>query len=134
MFGTQNMAAQLMPQQAIYCPYYFHTGCFHSCYYAYYSGCGWSYYSCHFGYHSITPTIALNPVCPGGVPIPAPVGPGDPIEALQALRQQLEVTLAGVRAQEEELQRQRAATGGEGGQQGRGGRAARAQRERWPCF
>ena len=115
MFGTQNMATHLLPQQAIYCPYYFHTGCFNSCYYAYYSGCGWGYYSCHFGYHSITPTIfqAQVPVCPGGASIPAQVGPGDPVEALHALRQQLELTLAGVRAQEAELQRQRAATSGE---------------------
>jgi hypothetical protein len=36
------------------------------------------------------------------------------VEGLRALRQQLEVTLAGVRAQEEELQRQRAAASREG--------------------
>jgi hypothetical protein len=36
------------------------------------------------------------------------------VEALQALRQQLEVALAGVRAQEAELQRQRAAASREG--------------------
>ena len=117
MFGTQNMATQLLPgaQQAILCPYYFHTGCYnyHSCWYAYYS-CGWGYYSCHLGYHSITLTIVQNPVCPGGVSIPAQVGPGDPVEALHALRQQLEVALAGVRAQEAELQRQRTAASREG--------------------
>src|SRR6266851_6951375 len=121
MFGTQNMATHLLPQQAIYCPYYFHTGCFNSCYYAYYSGCGWGYYSCHFGYHSITPTIAAqaqlcpvatNPCLVSQDPCflsQAPRGPGglggDPVEALQTLRRQLEVALAGVRAQEEELRR-----------------------------
>jgi hypothetical protein len=36
------------------------------------------------------------------------------VEALHALRQQLELTLAGVRAQEAELQRQRAAASREG--------------------
>jgi hypothetical protein len=113
MFGTQNMAAQLMPQYPIlYCPYYFH-----SCHYGIYSGgCGLVYYSCHFGYYSLTPTIAQGPVCPGGASIPAPVGPGDPVEALQALRRQLEVALAGVRAQEEALRQQRSAAGREGGQ------------------
>jgi hypothetical protein len=110
MFGNQSMVAQLVPQYPIlYCPYYYH-----SCYYGYYSGgCGWVYYSCHFGYHSL---IAQGPVCPGGASIPAPVGPGDPVEALQALRQQLEVALAGVRAQEEALRQQRSAAGREGGQ------------------
>ena len=109
MFGNQSMVAQLVPQYPIlYCP-----NQFYSCYVY--------HHSCNLGYYSIG--------CPGfAFSIPAPVGPSDPVEALQALRQQLEVTLAGVRAQEEELQRQRAATGGEGGQQGRGGRAARTPR------
>lgn len=118
MFGTQNLATHLFPggaQQAILCPYYLHTGCYtyHSCWYAYYSICGWGYYSCHFGHYSITPTIAQQVQCPGISAIPGQVGPGDPVEGLRALRQQLEVTLAGVRAQEAELQRQRAATSGD---------------------
>jgi hypothetical protein len=117
MFGTQNMATQLLPgaHQAIFCPYYLHTGyCwyYNSCWYAYYS-CGWGYYTCHFGYHSLT-ILQAAVQCPGGASIPAQVGPGDPVEGLRALRQQLEVTLAGVRAQEAELQRQRAAERREG--------------------
>jgi hypothetical protein len=129
MFGTQNMVTQLMPQQPIlYCPYYYYTNW---CHYGYNTRiCGWAYYSCHFGYITITITIyeqAQACLLSDGPPVA--VGPGgDPVEALQALRRQLEVTLAGVRAQQEELQRQRAATGGEGGQQGRGGRAARTPR------
>jgi hypothetical protein len=51
---------------------------------------------------------------------------GDPVAALQALRRQLEVALAGVRAQEEELRRQHGAR--EEGQQARGGRGGGAQR------
>jgi hypothetical protein len=116
MFGNQNMATQLFPagaQQAIFCPYYLYSGCYgyHSCWYNYYSICGWGYYSCHFGHYSIT--IVQQVQCPGITAIPGQVAPGDPVEGLRVLRQQLEVTLAGVRAQEAELQRQRAATSGE---------------------
>jgi hypothetical protein len=131
MFHAQNMAMPLLPgaQQNLYCPYNVHTVCWgYSCAYAYYSwGCHYSI--CPYGHFSLTPTIVVGPVCPGGASIPAQVGPGDPVEGLQALRRQLEVALAGVRAQEEELRRQRAASGREEGQQqGRGGRGAAAQR------
>ena len=117
MFGNQTMATQLLPgaQQAIFCPYYLHTGyCwqYNSCWNFYYS-CGWGYhtYTCHF-YHSLTILQAAGQCLPGTQP--AQVAPGDPVEGLRALRQQLEVTLAGVRAQEAELQRQRTAAGREG--------------------
>jgi hypothetical protein len=127
MFGTQNMATHLLPgaQQQFYCPYYYYTGW---CNWGYRTiGCGgWGYYSCHFGYITITITVyeqAQACLLSDGPPVA--VGPGgDPVEALQTLRQQLEVALAGVRAQEEELRRQRTAAGGEGGRQGRGGRGA----------
>jgi len=58
-----------------------------------------------------TPQVPIIP-CQTNTCIPGPVAPEDPVERLQALRQQLEVALAGVRAQEEELRRQRAAAGG----------------------
>jgi hypothetical protein len=158
MFGTQTMASQLLPatQQAALCP--LHTLPVQFCYFQYHTWpchyiyvsipCHWNYYSCHFGHFSITPTIAAQAqLCPVGtnpclisqdpcLVSQDPRGPGglggDPVLALQTLRQQLEVTLAGVRAQEAELQRQRAATGtgGEGGHQGRGGRGAGAQRSK----
>jgi len=60
------------------------------------------------------PQVQLAVQCPGGASIPAQVAPGDPVEGLRALRQQLEVALAGVRAQEAELPRQRAAASREG--------------------
>ncbi len=82
-------------------------------------------YHCPYTY---LPQVQQAVQCPGGASIPAQVGPGDPVEGLRVLRQQLEVALAGVRAQEAELQRQRAATGREEEQQGRGGRAARTPR------
>jgi hypothetical protein len=50
---------------------------------------------------------------------------GDPVQALQVLRQQLEVALAGVQAQEQKLRELRQE---EEGQRGRGGRGAGAQR------
>jgi len=102
MFGTQNLALTIYP-----CGYNFHT---YYCGYVYYSYCGYGYYTHHCGYAYIT--------CPFPGTLPqvqqAPVLPGDPVEALHALRQQLEVALAGVRAQEAELQRQRAAERREG--------------------
>jgi len=118
MFGNQTMATQLFPgaaQQAIFCPYYLHTGyCgwyYYSCGY-YYHTCGWGYNTfCHFGYHTLT-ILQAAVQCLAGTQ-PAQVGLGDPVEGLRTLRQQLEVTLAGVRAQEAELQRQRSATSGE---------------------
>jgi len=136
MFGTQNMATQLLPgaQQALPCLYYYSGGCwnYRSCWYGYFScyayTCG--HFTCHYGYITFTDTIyqQAQPCLPSVVP-PVVGGPGgDPVEALRALREQLEVALAGVRAQEEELRRQRSAAGGEGGQQGRGGRGGRAQR------
>jgi hypothetical protein len=80
------------------------------CGYGYYTFCGYGYYTHHCGYAYIT--------CPFPGTLPqvqqAQVGPGDPVEGLRALRQQLEVTLAGVRAQEAELQRQRTAERREG--------------------
>jgi hypothetical protein len=107
MFGTQNLTTTVFP-----CGYAYHTFCG----YVYHTFCGYSY--CPYFYNTIHcpyGTLYLPQVqCPGGASIPAQVGPGDPVEGLRALRQQLEVTLAGVRAQEEELQRQRAAASREG--------------------
>ena len=120
MFGTQDMAMPLLPgaQPQIFCPVYWHTGV---CWRFYPTICFYYPTRCHFGYITFTITIyeqvqACGPLSQGP---PVVAGPGgDPVEALQALRRQLEVALAGVRAQEEELRRQRAA--GEGGAQ-RGG-------------
>jgi hypothetical protein len=121
MFSTQNLATSLFP-----CGYNFHTFCGYGyytyCGYAYYTNCGYYYNTFHCGYAYLTgchfpgtlPQVQA-PVCPGAASIPAQVGPGDPVEAIQALRQQLEVALAGLRAQEEELRRQRAAGGGGAG-------------------
>ena len=103
MFGTQNLATSLLP-----CNFIYHTYCG-----IYHSYCGIGYYSyCPYVYFSHC--INLTGHCGPTFAIPAQVGPGDPVEGLKALRQQLEVTLAGVRAQEEEVQRQRAATSREG--------------------
>ena len=138
MFGNQNMATQLLPgvQQNLFCPWNWHTNwChygYHSCAYVYYSGCGWGYYSCHFGHYSLTPVIDV--ACPANTAV-GPVGClvsadprgglgghlGDPVQALQVLRQQLEVALAGVQAQEQKLRELRQQ---EEGQRGRGGRGA----------
>ncbi len=120
MFGTQNLAVTAFP-----CGYVYHTYCgygyYSYCGYGYYTFCGYGYYTHHCGYAYITcpfpgtlPQVQQAVQCPGVTAIPAQVGPGDPVEALHALRQQLEVALAGVRAQEEELQRQRAAASREG--------------------
>jgi hypothetical protein len=124
MFGTQNLNMPLLPgaQQNLFCGYGYYTGwC-----YGYYTGCGYHYYTggcgyvyytfCHYGYISVTATIyeqaqACPPLSQGP---PVAGGPGgDPVEALQALRRQLEVALAGVEAQERVLREQRAAAGGE---------------------
>jgi hypothetical protein len=116
MFTAQDLGVSLLP----YCYYLYHT-----CY-GFYSPCGYCSYGftqCYFQYPTIhcplapytVPKVQQGPVCAGLASIPAPVAPCDPVEGLRALRQQLEVALAGVRAQEEELRRQRAAGAGEEG-------------------
>ena len=55
---------------------------------------------------------------------------GDPVQALQVLREQLEVALAGVQAQEQklrELRQHREAAGHEEGQRGRGAGRQRSE-------
>jgi len=148
MFGSQTMATQLLPgiwqcnfnPYTLVCYFYLHTPgpCHATCPYGYVTHLCHNYNTCILGYHSIPPNacpfgtnpclISQNPCLFSQDPLGQGGIGGDPVQVLQVLRQQLEVTLAGVRAQEEELQRQRAATGGEGGQQGRGGRAARTPR------
>ena len=119
MFGTQNLNVLLLPkaQENLFCGFGYY-----SCYYG-----GWpSYcpYTCGYTCHGhITlhcflydthPPIEQQACGLFGSAAPIPGGPsGDPVEALQALRRQLEVALAGIRAHEEELRRQRAAAGWE---------------------
>ena len=113
MFGARNLAMSALP-----CGYVYHTCAYYYSYcgYNYYSFCGQNYITYHCAYAYITSLHPQQAVqCPGATAIPAAVGPGDPVEALHALRQQLEVALARVRAQEAELQRQRAAARGGGG-------------------
>ena len=114
MFVTQNLGVSLLP-----CSYIFTSCPFNT----YIWPCGYGYHTyCHNVFHTYvtiqTPPnpCLLNLTC-GAPPSIVPVGggggeDGDPVAALQALRRQLEVALAGVRAQEEELRRQRAAAGG----------------------
>src|SRR5215472_7427918 len=101
MFGTQNLAITALP-----CSYIYHTYCGYNyytyCQYVYYSYCPYYFHTYHCG-----PTFLPQVQCPGITAIPGQVAPGDPVEELRALRQQLELALAGVRAQEAELQRQR---------------------------
>jgi hypothetical protein len=92
MFPHHQMAVGLMPQAQLYChiTWCCDSGssliCAFSC--GYTGGCG------HF-----SPVEAQA----------APVQAGDPIEQLKALRKRLEVTLAGVEAQEAALHKQREA-------------------------
>jgi hypothetical protein len=120
MFRVQNLATSLFPCGYSYQSCYYHystrqpTGGGVFCWnYSYNRHYQWCEYPCAL-YIYYTWGIQQIPACPAGTAIPGPVGPGDPVEALQALRQQLEVALAGVRAEEEELRRQRAAASREG--------------------
>jgi hypothetical protein len=152
LFPGAQQAAALCPLHTLICHGNFYTWCninyhslhcYYTCNYGYITqhGCQ-NYYTCQ--YHTVPPDacfmgtvpcvrtdqcllsrdpclISQDPFGPGGIG-------GDPVQVLQVLRQQLEVTLAGVRAQEAELQRQRAAAGEAGEtQRGRGGRAARTE-------
>ena len=123
MFWTQNLGMTIMPGASpqFYCAYRFNTYC------------GWGYFSapCYWNYNSfhcveVFHTLFWPPwppeQCPGVSVLPGPVGPGDPVEALQALRKQLELALASVEAQERVLQEHRGGggeeprtTGGTGG-------------------
>ena len=131
MFGTQNMAMPLLPggaQPNLPCFLGHSGGC------GYYT-CGYPL-SCQYYPHTricifYSPCVItiyeqvqqfVTPGCPVGIAR----DPGDPLEDLQRLRRQLEVALAGVRAQEDELRRQHGTR--EEGQQARGGRGAGAQR------
>ena len=119
MFRAQNLAMPINPSAGeLYCYYLYHTGCgwnYHSyCGWNYYSYCGWYYYSwCHYYTYETLPQV--QQACPAATAIgPGPVGPGDPVEALQALKKQLELALASVEAQERVLHEHRTREGERG--------------------
>lgn len=126
MFRAQNLAMPIHPGESaqLYCfLYYSHCGWnyYSYCGYAYYSYCGWNYFShCGYYYHTFVTLPQVQQACPAITAIPGQVGPGDPVEGLQALRKQLELALASVEAQERVLQEHRA-------RQGEGGEAARGK-------
>ena len=114
MFQAQNLALTLLPgaQANLYCPYFFSGWCgLHGGYsFCPVFTCGHTQ-ACGYGY--TCPFTVIHQIqCPTLTAIPAHVGPGDPVEALQALRRQLELALAAVEAQERVLREQRGTGGG----------------------
>ncbi len=127
MFRAQDLAMPINPAASpqLYCGYAYYSYCgwnyYSYCGYAYYSYCGWNYFShCGYYYHTFVTLPQVQQVCPAITAIPGQVGPGDPVEGLQALRKQLELALASVEAQERVLQEHR-------GRQGEAGEAARGK-------
>jgi hypothetical protein len=114
MFGNQELAMTMLPgaQANLQCPYFFSGMCgWHNGYsFCPVFTCGHTQ-ACGYGY-SCPFTVIHQIQCPGITAIPAQVGPADPVEGLRALRQQLELALAAVEAQERVLLEQRAAAGG----------------------
>jgi hypothetical protein len=120
MFSAQNLATALFPCANIIHSYCHPGGVTYPCvYYNFYTHpCGYTHLcivaftGC--GFPSPLQFQQVPHGCPVNIPsIPGGGGPEDPVEALQALRRQLEVALAGVEAQERVLREQRAAAGGE---------------------
>ena len=93
MFPYQRAAVGLSPDYVI------GVGCHICTATCYDTGCGWScFYSggCRYESCQISQTV-----------LQAQVQPGDPVEALRALRNQLEAQIAAVEAQERVLKEQR---------------------------
>src|SRR5438552_10989868 len=99
MFHAQNLALTLLPGAPVNqnCPYFFSAWCgLHGGYsFCPVFTCGHTQ-ACGYGYTCPFTYINQLALCLTATAIPAPVGPGDPVEALQALRRQLEVALAAV--------------------------------------
>jgi hypothetical protein len=96
MFPHQQMAATMMPQPAIYC----FTTCDFSC-----------GYSCHICSRTCWDASWGGGGGCGGITatVTQVVEAADPASALEALRKNLEMTLAGVQAQERLLNERKAA-------------------------
>ena len=108
MFSHMNAAMPLFPQQQLCIDFTW----YHPCYYypTYYHPCG--YYPFTQCFAQTTRTIYEQQVaCQAGTqPVPGQILGGDPIEQLQAVRRQLEVTMAGLEAQERVLRAQQDAS------------------------
>jgi len=124
MFRMQDAAMALIPQAQLGPQFCFHytCGCTYTC-----GATGWChwYFQTHFPCVALTTHTILEVACQNAT---QPVIPqcgvtrgdpaqhvGDPVEQLVALRQQLEVALAGVVAQEKVLREQQAAHNQAGG-------------------
>jgi hypothetical protein len=94
MFPHQQMAVGLMPREFIYCHICTWTCCDTG-----------SSLVCAFSCGNTGGCGHLSPIEVQAAPVQA----GDPVEQLKALRKRLEVTLAGVEAQEAALHKQREA-------------------------
>jgi hypothetical protein len=110
MFSHMNAAMPLFPQQQFcieftgYNPCWYYGGTYHPC--------GW-YYNTYFPCVALTTRTVIEQqvACQAGTqPVPGQIPVGDPIEQLQALRRQLEVTMAGLEAQERVLRAQQDAS------------------------
>jgi hypothetical protein len=109
MFSHMNAAMPLLPQQQFCIEF---TG--YPCWYygATYHPCGWYYYT-YFPCVALTTrtVIEQQAACQAATqPVPGQIPGGDPVEQLQALRRQLEVTMAGLEAQERVLRAQQDAS------------------------
>jgi hypothetical protein len=110
MFGHTNAAMPLFPQQQLCIDFTWHQPCYF--YPSHYNPCGWYYYNT-WGpcFAQTTRTIIEQQAClPATGPVLGPLNQGDPVEQLQALRRQLEVTMAGLEAQERVLRTQQDAS------------------------